>query len=169
MFPACYIGRRVCGERLSTLTAHEALRPAGLSIVRPESHVCVVFCPKKHRVRVLTQKSVRRNKAVSDGAISFYLDHFVRTRVSKFAYGTFCDTLYRPEEHDHRVRVSTLYTDFAGTKRIPDNFDIILPKVLVVRNIILHHTSMGTDNQLAWHRISKSPRRKSSKAIFWNT
>ncbi|KJA20620.1 hypothetical protein HYPSUDRAFT_141909 [Hypholoma sublateritium FD-334 SS-4] len=85
----------------------EALRPAGLSIVRPESHV---------------------NKAVSDGAISFYLDHFVRTRVSKFAYGTFCDDWYRPEENDHRARVATLYTDFAGTKRIPDRFDIILPK-----------------------------------------
>ena len=46
---------------------------------------------RKPRVSILQylnnttiQKSFFRNKAVSDGAISFYLDHFVSTRVSKF-------------------------------------------------------------------------------------
>lgn len=93
----------------------------------------------------------------------------MRTRVSKFAYGTFCDTWYRPEEHDHRVRVATLYTDFAGTKRIPDKFDIILPKVRIVRNIIMKRIGNGTDNYPVWPRIPKSPRRKSSKTDFPNT
>ena len=33
---------------------------------------------------LLLTRNFFRNKAVSDGAISFYLDHFVSTRVSKF-------------------------------------------------------------------------------------
>ncbi|KJA18138.1 hypothetical protein HYPSUDRAFT_45595 [Hypholoma sublateritium FD-334 SS-4] len=84
-----------------------ALLPAGLNITRPESHV---------------------NKTVSDGAISFYLDRFVRTRVSNFAYGVVCAPPYNSSIPDHRERRSTAYRSADGIWRIPDAFDVILPE-----------------------------------------
>ena len=66
---------------------------------------------------------------MSDGAASFYLDHFVRSRISKVTYGHECGTLYRPELADHRERVSTAYTSPCGLFYIGNAFDIILPKV----------------------------------------
>ena len=75
------------------------------------------------------QKFYFRNKAVSDGAISFYLDHFVRTRVSKLTYGIFGDIEYNPRAADLRSRSHKVFTSFSGTERIGDFFDIILPKV----------------------------------------
>jgi len=86
---------------------HDVLTPIGLNIVRPENHV---------------------NKAVSDGAISFYLDHFVRTRVSKITYGNFCHIPYNPNASDHKLRAHKVFTSVSGNKRISDSFDIILPK-----------------------------------------
>jgi hypothetical protein len=85
---------------------HEALTPLGLNILRPENHV---------------------NKAVSDGAISFYLDHFVRTRVSKLTYGDFCHIPYDPTESSHTARVSKTFMSISGSRRISDYFDVILP------------------------------------------
>ncbi|KAF9476870.1 hypothetical protein BDN70DRAFT_881863 [Pholiota conissans] len=86
---------------------HAALAPAGLNILRPENHV---------------------NKAVSDGAISFYLDHFVRTRISKITYGNFCHIPYNPNAQDHRDRAAKTFISVSGHKRISDSFDVILPK-----------------------------------------
>lgn len=85
---------------------HEVLTPLGLNVLRPESHV---------------------NKAVSDGAISFYLDHFVRTRVSKLTYGDFCHIPYNPLDSLHRARASKTFTSISGNQRINDYFDVILP------------------------------------------
>jgi hypothetical protein len=66
---------------------------------------------------------------VSDGAISFYLDHFVRTRVSKITYGNFCHIPYDPTASDHKARSHKVFTSVSGNKRISESFDIILPKV----------------------------------------
>lgn len=70
-----------------------------------------------------------RSKAVSDGAISFYLDHFVRTRVSKFAYGQFCTLRFNPMDPEHRCRMNETFTAYSGERRIRGYFDIILAKV----------------------------------------
>ncbi|KAF8161579.1 hypothetical protein B0H34DRAFT_701592 [Crassisporium funariophilum] len=86
---------------------HSSLSPLGLNILRPENHV---------------------NKAVSDGAISFYLDHFVRTRVSKITYGNFCHIPYDPNAADHKERAKNTFISVSGNKRISDSFDVILPK-----------------------------------------
>ena len=75
------------------------------------------------------QKDLFRNKAVSDGAISFYLDHFVRTRVSKVTYGHFCNIEYDPNSPDHKLRSDMVFTHHSGAKGLTDFFDIILPKV----------------------------------------
>ncbi|CAA7260337.1 unnamed protein product [Cyclocybe aegerita] len=87
------------------------LTPAGLNVLRPDNHV---------------------NKAVSDGAISFYLDHFVRTRVSKLTYGNFCHIPYDPKAPDHQVRQHKTFVSVSGNKRISDSFDVILPKNMQV-------------------------------------
>ncbi|KAF8805172.1 hypothetical protein BYT27DRAFT_7258277 [Phlegmacium glaucopus] len=68
------------------------------------------------------------NKAVSDGAIFFYLDHFVRTRVSKLTYGDFCHIPYDSSDSEHVERVS--FISISGSKRINDYFDVILAKAI---------------------------------------
>ena len=69
-----------------------------------------------------------RNKAVSDGAILFYLDHFVETRVSKVTYGVFGVIKYDPSDPDHRSRSHNVSTAVSGDKRIAGFFKIVLPK-----------------------------------------
>lgn len=85
---------------------------------------------KLANLRVIADKLVfsYRNKAVSDGAISFYLDHFVRARVSKLTYGTFFDVTYRPDLPDHRDRASEVFVAASGDKLIRGAFDVILSK-----------------------------------------
>jgi hypothetical protein len=68
---------------------------------------------------------------VSDGALSFYHDRFVRTRISKFTYGTFCHLLFDPTDLDHQQRRHNTFTDLAGDWRILDAFSVILPKVVL--------------------------------------
>ena len=70
-----------------------------------------------------------RNKAVSDGAISFYLDHIVRTRVSKFTYGSFIHVAYDPSNPDHQYRSHRVFISASGARRLLGSFSIILPKV----------------------------------------
>lgn len=66
---------------------------------------------------------------MSDGAISFYLDHFVRTRVSKVTYGNFCHIPFESSQAEHKQRVKNTFVSVSGSKRISDAFDVILPKV----------------------------------------
>ncbi|KDR69808.1 hypothetical protein GALMADRAFT_255622 [Galerina marginata CBS 339.88] len=79
----------------------------GLSVVRPEEHV---------------------NKAVSDGAVSFFLDHFVRARVSKAAYGQICGILYDPCDAEHVKRKASIIISASGRSHVNHYFQVILPK-----------------------------------------
>ena len=74
---------------------------------------------------------------MSDGALSFYHDHFVRTRVSKFTYGDFCAVVFDPAAPDHQQRLHDTYTDLSGIRRIRDSFDVILPKVFIFPSSLL--------------------------------
>jgi len=108
---------------------YELLTPLGLNIFRPENQVC---------------------KAVSDGAISFYLDHLVGTRVSKVTYGSFGNILYDPRDSGHRSRSHEAYTCVSGNERIHDFFGIILPKNTQVSEMkefrqSYHHDSSSAD------------------------
>ncbi|KAJ2928088.1 hypothetical protein H1R20_g9021, partial [Candolleomyces eurysporus] len=87
----------------------KALRGRGLNVIRPESYV---------------------NKAVSDGAVSFYLRRQVRSRVSKFAYGPIFSMNYDPENPEHRVHQErgSVYVSAAGRKRIAGSFKVMIPK-----------------------------------------
>ena len=105
---------------------YELLTPLGLNIFRPENQVWVF---PEIKMTLLLKITSSRCKAVSDGAISFYLDHFVKTRVSKFTYGSFCHILYDPSDPDHRSQSHNVITSCSGEERIDSVFDIILPKV----------------------------------------
>ncbi|KAK0212128.1 hypothetical protein DFS33DRAFT_1369960 [Desarmillaria ectypa] len=60
------------------------------------------------------------NKAVADGALSFYLDH---------VYGSPVYTNYSPSDAEHYARRDTTFVDGAGVLSILGQFTIILPKV----------------------------------------
>ena len=83
----------------------------------------------KFKTRVRFRKIFFRNKAASDGAISFYLDHVVRTRVSKVTYGSFFTPRYNASDPDHRSRSHEVFIGVSGEERINGAFDVILPKV----------------------------------------
>jgi len=93
---------------------------------------------------------------VSDGALSFYHDHFVRTRVSKITYGNFCHIPFDPTSPDHQQRLSKTFTSVSGNRRISDSFDVILPKVY------LFHFLIGCCCSVFLCRIRRSRRRRNS-------
>jgi len=70
-----------------------------------------------------------RNKAVSDGAISFFLDCSVRARVAKVHYGTMVAVQYNELDPDHELRAIKKYLGICGRYKIPGAFQVILPKV----------------------------------------
>ena len=103
---------------------HEKLLPHGLNTIRPENYVFVRVPWSWYRINFPF-----RNKAVSDGALSFYHDHFVRTHVSKITYGNFCHIPFDPAVPDHQSRLHKTFTSISGLRRIKDSFEVILPKV----------------------------------------
>ncbi|KAF8883236.1 hypothetical protein BD779DRAFT_1444010 [Infundibulicybe gibba] len=68
------------------------------------------------------------NKAVADGAISFYIDRFVSVRVSRRVYGCGCTTMYDPSNAEHVRHVSKKFLNLPGVARLPGFFNVILPK-----------------------------------------
>ncbi|KAL0057726.1 hypothetical protein AAF712_008969 [Marasmius tenuissimus] len=68
------------------------------------------------------------NKAVADGAVSFYLNNTVSIRVARFTYGTSVNIPYEPSNPEHNKRSDTVYTDLDGNRRIPRRFEPSLPK-----------------------------------------
>ncbi|KAF8802608.1 hypothetical protein BYT27DRAFT_7196548 [Phlegmacium glaucopus] len=78
-----------------------------LQVSRPDSHV---------------------NKAVADGAVSFYIDHFVSARVSKFAYGINTYHRYNAYNPEHQRRQNTTFMTAEGYLGISGIFNDILPQ-----------------------------------------
>ncbi|KAF9552654.1 hypothetical protein CPC08DRAFT_265608 [Agrocybe pediades] len=106
----------------------EAFSEKGLDVSRPDSHV---------------------NKAVADGAVSFYIDHFVGARVSKVAYGIDIQTRYEATNPEHRRRAHTIYEDEDGEIKIKGLFSIILPKDTKV--------SESTQYRKPYFRVASTP------------
>ncbi|KZP25917.1 hypothetical protein FIBSPDRAFT_1041019 [Athelia psychrophila] len=86
---------------------HAHMSAQGMNFFRPDSHV---------------------NKAVAEGALSFYLDHRVSARVAKKTYGLSCYQPFDPANGQHKKRAHKRFTNAAGIAIIPDFFSIILPK-----------------------------------------
>jgi hypothetical protein len=117
------------------------------------------MCPSLYPLAFICLNSSFSNKAVSDGALSFYHDHFVRTRISKFTYGEFCAICFDPADPDHQQRLRDTYTDVSGVRRISHSFNVILPKVF-------NFSSSFLAVEMCLRRIRKFRKLKSSKAPF---
>lgn len=79
----------------------------GIDVSRPDRHI---------------------NKTVPDGAIAFYIGHYVTARVSKFAYGTASAMTFLPWLPEHARRQKDVLLSIAGHLLIPGHFDTILRK-----------------------------------------
>ncbi|KAG7450059.1 uncharacterized protein BT62DRAFT_928843 [Guyanagaster necrorhizus] len=100
------------------LRAH--LQSVGINLSRPDSHV---------------------NKAVADGAVSFYIDHAVNSRMSRYTYGSKEFTSYERSMLEHRRRSDKAYVAANGELSLGDQFDVILPKgILVSETTEFRHT-----------------------------
>jgi len=100
------------------------------------------------------------NKAVSVGAISFYLDRFVKGRILRFTYGTPSVARYDPSNPEHTKREHKTYINLMGEKRVRDAFMTMLPKdtkVLENREIrrSMHTSREGAPNNSALAKIVK--------------
>ncbi|KAJ7275877.1 hypothetical protein C8J57DRAFT_1311909 [Mycena rebaudengoi] len=82
-----------------------AVKRLGLTLSRPDSHV---------------------NKAVADGAVSFYLDRFVGARISRYTIGVRHDVRYDARNVEHRGRPTEVRAN--GVRYITDGFSTILRK-----------------------------------------
>ena len=67
------------------------------------------------------------NKTVADGAISYYIDHFVQTRVSKLTYGCEGSIEYDSRNPEHQKRPT--FSSVSGVQRIYLVFHVILSEV----------------------------------------
>ncbi|EFI28063.1 hypothetical protein CC1G_14089 [Coprinopsis cinerea okayama7 len=101
----------------------DTLKPQGFNVVRPENHV---------------------NKAVSDGAISFYLDHYVDKRVAKMTYGNFCHIPYNDHDPEHKRRHHTTFMSMAA------NFSTLCTIEADLSRLTLRPLSNG---QLKYYRL----------------
>ena len=71
-------------------------------------------------------------KAVPEGALSFYIDHYVVTRVSKFMYAVSASRPYDSTQPDHELRKDRLYKDASGEECIFGALYPVLRRVCVV-------------------------------------
>ncbi|KAI6029300.1 hypothetical protein BKA83DRAFT_4216861 [Pisolithus microcarpus] len=85
----------------------ERMSSLGLTICRPKQHV---------------------NKAVADGAVSFYIDRLVSGRVARFTYGTGCNVTYNQSDPEHVSRRDMAFDGFSGGLELPFGFEPILDK-----------------------------------------
>ncbi|KDQ59135.1 hypothetical protein JAAARDRAFT_192677 [Jaapia argillacea MUCL 33604] len=85
----------------------ERLRPLHMNLSRPDGYT---------------------NKAVADGGLSFYLDHFVSTRVARATYGSRCSTRFDPSDHEHAQRASQVFLNATGYQYLPCAFSAVLKK-----------------------------------------
>ena len=70
-----------------------------------------------------------RNKAVADGAVSFYLDRCVAVRIATSTFGIECLTSFNEEDPEHIARSDKAIIRPSGRVVLPDYFDVILKKV----------------------------------------
>ncbi|KAJ3513953.1 hypothetical protein NMY22_g14895 [Coprinellus aureogranulatus] len=85
----------------------EAIEPLGITVSRPDTHV---------------------NKAVSNGAVSYYVDGAVTTRMSRSTYGTPVIQYYDSTNEEHVKRAKHIKVHSVTAKPYIDEFfDAILP------------------------------------------
>ena len=71
------------------------------------------------------------NRAIADGAVSFYIHHLSSTRVAKLTYGIRCDVVFDSSRADHVSRENTKFLNLSGCWMLPNAFMSIVKKVLL--------------------------------------
>lgn len=66
---------------------------------------------------------------MSDGAVSYYLDRYVRSRIARFSYGQIIAVLYDSNDLAHVGRADQCVTWADGTVRVNDYFNTMISKV----------------------------------------
>lgn len=91
----------------------------------------MVICTLPHVFEsVVTDVSFScRNKAIADGAVSFYIDHCVDVRIATTTYGIECLTSFDENDPEHITRSNKAIFRPPGRIVLPDYFDVILKKV----------------------------------------
>src|SRR5262245_52628491 len=82
-----------------------------------------------------------RNKAVANGAVSFYVDRRVIARVSSFYYGADCDVPFEANNVHHAARARP---GLPAPEYLSGYFDIILPKVILSSILVMSHSLLDT-------------------------
>ncbi|KIL60579.1 hypothetical protein M378DRAFT_83567 [Amanita muscaria Koide BX008] len=79
-------------------------------------------------VSIVRPDTMHLNKAVADGAISYYLDHYVTARVSRYSYGKEFILHFNTMNPEHARRKNTKFMGADGKYKISGAFDTILKK-----------------------------------------
>ncbi|EIW80674.1 hypothetical protein CONPUDRAFT_125506 [Coniophora puteana RWD-64-598 SS2] len=85
----------------------DSLGLSGICLSRPDGHM---------------------NKAVADGAVSFYIDHIVTSRTARFTYGAEAIVPYVPWDSGHLARSHKQFMGVDGEMSLGDAFSSILLK-----------------------------------------
>ena len=101
---------------------------------------------------------------MADGAISYYIDHFVQTRVSKLTYGSKGFINYDSNNPEHRKRPT--YTGQSGVKVI-DVFWVVLSGVSYWLVLTLRKRDIEIVNPFIYVRTSKYPKRMKFVAVIF--
>ncbi|KAG2153153.1 hypothetical protein DEU56DRAFT_954958 [Suillus clintonianus] len=104
----------------------EYFLPLGISFCRPDAHA---------------------NKAVADGAISFYIDHLVSSRVARVTYGIECTNRYDSQNPEHLARRHKTIIGINGEKYLSDCFGSILLKGTQVSELREFRKSFSTTSK----------------------
>ncbi|KAG1856935.1 hypothetical protein C8R48DRAFT_718351 [Suillus tomentosus] len=102
----CLVGGFAASDRLF-VRLQEYFLPLGISFCRPDAHA---------------------NKVVADGAVSFYIDHLVSSRVARVTYGIECKRQYNFQDPEHLARQHKAVIDVDGKTYIHEQFESILLK-----------------------------------------
>ncbi|KAI6044888.1 hypothetical protein EDC04DRAFT_2640470 [Pisolithus marmoratus] len=89
------------------------------------------FCLSKHINSLgitFCRPSQHVNKAVSDGAVSYYLDRLGSGLIARFTYGIPCPRPYNQCNVAHVFRRSTAFTALSGDLLLPNGFGSILTR-----------------------------------------
>lgn len=66
------------------------------------------------------------SKAVANGAVAWFLDGLVHSRIAKVDYGIQCSMPFRPQEPAHQARKARVYKSSDGRQKLPGHFSTIL-------------------------------------------
>ncbi len=111
-----------------------------------------------------------RNKAVANGAVYFFLEHYVSARVMKMTYGTDINVTYEADNPEHKARSHLKIVRPSGRVALNDAFSTIIQKVGGHLRDMEGSSSYGSlltghvaDRAPSFTRIKRSPRNTLSR------